>query len=230
MPARILVVEDDVVSRHLLTRLLQTEGHSVVAAAGYHEGAAAVNAENFDLILLDLMFADGDGLELCRRIRSRRRTPIIIITSRGEAEDVVTGLELGADDYVVKPVNVDVLAARVRAHLRRATMLRPGAADDRTTVGDVIVDTALRDAVVGGKPAGLTQKEFELLALLARRSGRAVSREEIAEELFDGEIRSDKILAVYVRRLRQKIERDPDHPELLHTLRGFGYRLGTGGS
>lgn len=228
MPARILIVEDEPVSRHLLTRLLQTEGHSVVSAATYHEGAAAVNAEAFDLILLDLMFADGDGLDLCRRIRSRRRTPIIIITSRGESEDVVTGLELGADDYVVKPVNVDILAARVRAHLRRATMVRSATAEDRTTVGNVIVDSGVRDAIVQGKPAGLTQKEFSLLALLARRAGRAVSRGEILDELFDGELRSEKILAVYIRRLRQKIERDPDHPEILHTLRGFGYRLGAG--
>ncbi|HET8798619.1 MAG TPA: response regulator transcription factor [Thermoanaerobaculia bacterium] len=227
MTARVLVVEDDPVSRHLLTRLLEVEGHRAVAASTYREAVALIDRETFDLVLLDLMLADGDGLALCRRVRQRqRRTPVIIITARGESADVVTGLELGADDYVVKPFHVDVLAARVRAQLRRAAEAR---ADDRgepIRIEGLVIDPAIRDAFVREQRAGLTNKEFELLHLLARRRGRAVPKEEILDHLFEGEVRSEKILAVYIRRLRRKIEADPDRPEFLHTVRGFGYRLG----
>ena len=227
MPRRVLVVEDDAVSRQLLKRLLEVEGHVAETASGYFEAVELLDRQQYDLLLLDLTLEDGDGLNLCRRIRARDQTPIMIITSRGASSDVVTGLELGADDYVVKPFDIDVLTARIRAQLRRASETRRGEAVDQIRLGRLVIDNGIRDAIVEGSPAGLTNKEFELLMLLARSQGRAVAKEEILEHLFEGEVRSEKILAVYIRRLRQKIEMDPDNPTTLHTVRGFGYRLGS---
>src|ERR1019366_6083552 len=186
-----------------------------------------IDRQPYDLILLDLTLGDGDGLTLCRRVRAQYQTPIMIVTSRGASADVVTGLELGADDYVVKPFNIDVLTARIRAQLRRASQTRRGEAVDQLRIGRLVIDNGLRDAIVEGSPAGLTNKEFELLMLLAQSQGRAMAKEAILEHLFEGEVRSEKILAVYIRRLRQKIEPDPDNPTHLHTVRGFGYRLGS---
>jgi len=229
MPRRVLIVEDDAVSRQLLKRLVEIEGDAAEPASGYYEALELIDRQPFDLILLDLTLEDGDGLDLCRHIRARHQTPIMIITSRGASADVVTGLELGADDYVVKPFNIDVLTARIRAQLRRTPETRRGEAVDQIRIGRLVIDNGLRDAIVEGSPAGLTNKEFELLMLLARRLGRAVAKEEILDHLFEGEVRSEKILAVYIRRLRQKIETDPDNPTTLHTVRGFGYRLGSSG-
>lgn len=227
MPRRVLIVEDDAVSRQLLKRIVEIEGHDAETASGYHEAVALIDRQPYDLILLDLTLEDGDGLNLCRHIRARHQTPIMIITSRGATADVVTGLELGADDYVVKPFNIDVLTARIRAQLRRTSETRRSEAVDQIRIGRIVIDNGLRDAIVEGSPAGLTNKEFELLLLLARRQGRAMAKEEILDHLFEGEVRSEKILAVYIRRLRQKIEADPDNPTNLHTVRGFGYRLGS---
>jgi DNA-binding response OmpR family regulator len=227
MASRILVVEDEIVTRRVITQLLQAEGFAAVTAvAGYREASATIDREPFDLYLLDLVLGDGDGLALCRKIRGRSRAPIIMITSLGESADVVAGLELGADDYIVKPFDADILAARVRAALRRSSLNAKDTASEAIELGGIIIDPAIRDAIVDGKQAGLTHKEFELLLLLGRRRGRAVSKEQIAEELFEGESRSEKILAVYVRRLREKIESDPDNPERIRTVRGFGYLAG----
>jgi DNA-binding response OmpR family regulator len=138
----------------------------------------------------------------------------------------VTGLEIGADDYVVKPFEPQELVARVRAQLRRAHELNARSNAGQIRVGTMVVDDSLRDAIVGGRGAGLTQKEYEILRLLAERAGRAVSRDVLVETLWsDDELASDKNVAVYIRRIRQKIERDPDRPEILLTVRGFGYRL-----
>ena len=227
MSRRVLVVEDDAVSRQLLKRIVEIEGHVAETASGYHEAVTLIDRQPYDLILLDLTLGDGDGLTLCRRVRAQYQTPIMIVTSRGASADVVTGLELGADDYVVKPFNIDVLTARIRAQLRRASQTRRGEAVDQLRIGRLVIDNGLRDAIVEGSPAGLTNKEFELLMLLAQSQGRAMAKEAILEHLFEGEVRSEKILAVYIRRLRQKIEPDPDNPTHLHTVRGFGYRLGS---
>ncbi|HEX3067885.1 MAG TPA: response regulator transcription factor [Thermoanaerobaculia bacterium] len=227
MARRVLIVEDDAVSRQLLKRIVEIEGHVAETASGYHEAVALIDRQPYDLILLDLTLEDGDGLNLCRHIRAQHQTPIMIITSRGATADVVTGLELGADDYVVKPFNIDVLTARIRAQLRRASETRRGEAVDQIRIRRLVIDNGLRDAIVEGLPAGLTNKEFELVLLLARNHGRAMAKEEILDHLFEGEVRSEKILAVYIRRLRQKIEADPDNPTTLHTVRGFGYRLGS---
>jgi DNA-binding response OmpR family regulator len=188
------------------------------------EAAAEVGRRGFDLVLLDLGLPDGDGLTLCRRIRERHQMPIVIISTRREIDDRVAGLDTGADDYIVKPYEPREVVARVRAHLRRSRDMN--GQESIIHLGRVVVDVALRDAIVDGRPAGLTQKEFQLLHLLASRAGKAVSRDFLIEQLWaDDELASDKNVAVYIRRIRQKIERDPDEPEILLTMRGFGYRV-----
>ena len=226
MSSRVLIIEDEVVTQHLLARLVESEGHPVSVAQSCAEAEALAMRETYGLILLDLVLGKEDGLVILRRIRARQRAPIVIISGKSDSTDIITGLELGADDYVLKPFDVAVLRARLRSHLRRGSGERPAApAEESIALGNVVVDCGLRDALVDGQPAGLTQKEFQLLLFLARRIGRAVRKEDIEDEIFEGEMRSDKILAVYVRRLREKLEADAQNPRYLHTVRGFGYRL-----
>lgn len=225
MPAVILVIEDDLVTRRLLQEVLERDGCTVTAAGTVAEAMAEVGRRQYDLVLLDLILPDGDGLTVCRRIRARHQMPILIVSTRREIDDRLAGFDHGADDYIVKPFEPREVVARVRAHLRRAREASE-TADLIHLAGRVVVDAALRDAIVDGKPAGLTHKEFQLLHLLATRRGRAVSREFLIEQLWaDDELASDKNVAVYVRRLRSKIERDPDEPEVILTVRGFGYRV-----
>jgi DNA-binding response OmpR family regulator len=185
-----------------------------------------MNRREYDLILLDIMLPDGDGLSACRRIRERHRMPIVILSTKRQLEDRVAGLDTGADDYIVKPFEAPEMIARIRAQLRRAQQLNSDSAPHTIRAGRVVVDAAVQDAVIDGQPAGLTQKEFQLLHLLATRAGKAVSRDYLIEQLWgDDELGSDKNVAVYIRRIRQKIERNPDEPEVLLTVRGFGYRV-----
>lgn len=225
MPPAILVVEDDLLTRRLLQTILEHDGCVVTTVGSAAEAMGEVGRRAYDLVLLDLGLPDGDGLDVCRRMRERHQMPILIVSTRGEIHDRVTGLDTGADDYIVKPFEPLEVVARVRAHLRRAQDLHGKQA--LIHLGRVIVDVALRDAIVDGKPAGLTSKEFQLLHLLASRRGKAVSRDYLIEQLWSGdELASDKNVAVYVRRLRSKIELDPDKPEIVITVRGFGYRTG----
>lgn len=226
MPA-ILVVEDEFLTRRTLQELLQREGFTVSTTGTVAEALGEVNRNAYDLVLLDIMLPDGDGLTACRRIRERHRMPIIILSTKRQLEDRVAGLDTGADDYIVKPFEPLEMIARVRAQLRRAQELSREGGGRVIRVGRLTVDAALQDAIIDGRPAGLTQKEFQLLHLLATRAGKAVSRDFLIEQLWsDDELGSDKNVAVYIRRIRQKIEPDPDAPEMLLTVRGFGYRLG----
>lgn len=222
----ILVVEDELLTRRTVAELLQREGFTVTTAGTVAEALGEVNRNRFDLILLDLVLPDGDGLAACKRIRERHRMPIVILSTRREIEDRVAGLDTGADDYIVKPFEPLEIVARVRAQLRRAQQLSRDGAEKVIRAGRLAVDSELQDATVDGRPAGLTQKEFQLLHLLATRAGKAVSRDFLIEQLWaDDELASDKNVAVYIRRIRQKIERDPEQPEILLTVRGFGYRI-----
>jgi DNA-binding response OmpR family regulator len=223
---RILVVDDEMMIRRLLERSLASEGYGVSTVGSVAEALGEVERRPYDLIILDRLLPDGDGMDACRRIRARYRMPIIMLTTKGQLSDRVEGLGVGADDYLVKPFELDELVARVKAQLRRARDLSADDDTQRIRVGRVTIDPTLRDAVIEGKSVGLTAKEFELLHLLAQRRGRAVSRETIVEELWPDEVpESDKIVAVYMRRLRQKIEQDPDDPKHLQTVRGFGYKF-----
>jgi len=226
MPPAILVVEDELLMRRTLHELLQREGFEVRTVGSIAEAIGEVNRRAYDLILLDLILPDGDGIEVCGRIRERHRMPIVILSTRRQLEDRVAGLETGADDYIVKPFEPAEVVARVRAQLRRAQHLSSRDRHEVIRAGRLTVDPAMQDALVDGNPAGLTQKEFQLLHFLATRAGKAVSRESLIDHLWaEDELGSDKNVAVYIRRIRQKIEKDPDDPEILLTVRGFGYRV-----
>jgi DNA-binding response OmpR family regulator len=223
----ILIVEDELLMRRMISELLQKEGFVVTTAGSVAEAIGEVQRREFDLVLLDIVLPDGDGLAACKRIRERHRMPIVILSTKRQLEDRVLGLETGADDYIVKPFEGPDLLARIRAQLRRAGQL--SSSDTTQTVvrvGNLAVDPSLQDAVVEGREVGLTHKEFQLLHLLASRAGKAVSRDYLIDQLWsEDELGSDKNVAVYIRRIRQKIEKDPDAPEILLTVRGFGYRL-----
>ena len=225
MARSVLVIDDDMLTRRLLERALDAANLSVTTATGYREGDALAAQRPFDVILVDLGLPDGDGLELCARMRARLSTPIIIVTSRGDTEDIVQGLERGADDYITKPFDVRTVVARVNAQLRRASELA-GERREQIRIGELVIDPSRRDVFIDDRPTGLTKKEFDLIELLAKRASRAVSKDALIEHLWgDDADRSEKILAVYIRHVRQKIERDPDEPRYLQTLRGFGYVL-----
>lgn len=222
----ILVVEDELLMRRTLQELLQREEFTVSTVGTIAEAMGEIQRRSYDLILLDLILPDGDGLEACGRIRERYRTPIVILSTRREIEDRVAGLETGADDYIVKPFEPKEMIARVRAQLRRSQQLSSNDGHDVIRTGRLTIDPSVQDALVDGHPAGLTQKEFQLLYFLATRAGKAVSRETLIDHLWsEDELGSDKNVAVYIRRVRQKIEKDPDDPQILLTVRGFGYRV-----
>jgi DNA-binding response OmpR family regulator len=228
MPPAILVVEDELLTRRTLQELLQREGFVVMTAGTVAEATGEVQRRAYDLIVLDIVLPDGDGLAACKRIRERHRMPIVILSTKRQLEDRLAGLETGADDYIVKPFEPREVVARIRAQLRRAQELNSDRATSVIHAGRLVIDPRLQDALIDGKPAGLTQKEFQLLQLLAARAGKAVSRDFLVEQLWsEDELGSDKNVAVYIRRVRQKIERDPDEPEILLTVRGFGYRVAT---
>ena len=222
------MLDDDSVARRLLEASLTAEGFVVHTFGTMSHARAAIAREPYDLYLLDVVLPDGNGLDMCALIRQRSQSPIIVLTVKGDLGDVVTGLEAGADDYVSKPFRMQEVAARVRAQLRRAQR-KNEQAESAIRVGDLIIDRDLRDAVLNGKALRLSPREFEILELLAARGGRSASREAIIESIWGEEEEfSEKILAVYVRRLRCKIEENPDQPRYLQTIRGFGYRLAAG--
>ena len=222
----LLILEDELLTRRTLQSLLEREGFEVTTAGTVAEAAAEIGRRDYDLLLLDLLLPDGDGLALCRRVRTRHQMPIIILSTKRQLEDRVKGLETGADDYIVKPFEPAEVIARVRAQLRRATELSRNDAAEVIRLGPLVVDATLQDALIDGRPAGLTQKEFRLLHLLASRANKAVSRDFLLDQLWaEDELGSDKNVAVYIRRVRQKIEADPDDPKFLLTVRGFGYKV-----
>lgn len=226
MKRRILVVDDEILIRRLLQQTLESEGYSVTTVGSMYEALAEVGRNAFDLIVLDRVLPDGDGMEACRRIRDRYQTPIIMLTAKREVIDRIQGLETGADDYMVKPFDVEELVARVKAQLRRSQDLAGAERSDKIGLGRIVVDPGSRDAAIDGEGVGLTPKEFEMLEFLARRRGRAVSRDEILDNLWEDESPdSDKIVAVYIRRLRKKLEVNPDDPEHILTVRGYGYKV-----
>lgn len=228
---RLLLVDDDRFLLRSIEKLFGTEGYYCKAVSSAAEVRQALSQaapeEPFDLVVLDVGLPDLDGFSLCRQIRARHRMPILLLTARSDSADKVVGLELGADDYLTKPFDPRELLARVRALLRRATEYsQPAERDNRIDLGSVVLDVDARDALRDGTPVGLTDREFELLHLLARHRGKALASEWIFENVwgYDAEL-GMKTLTVYVQRLRRKIEADPAHPRLLVTVRGFGYKL-----
>jgi DNA-binding response OmpR family regulator len=218
----VLVVEDEAAIAEPLLESLEREGFAPLLAASAGEAREQLGAQPPDAVLLDVMLPDGDGRDLCREIRRGSDVPIILVTARGDEVDRVVGLELGADDYVVKPFSASELAARIRAVLRRAR----GAPRELIAVGDVELDGGSRSVRLRGEPLELSPREFDLLELLMRNAGRVVRREAIMDEVWDPNwFGSTKTLDVHVSWLRRKIEPDPAAPVYLSTVRGVGFRF-----
>lgn len=221
-PKRILVVEDDATMVRMLHDNLVYEGFVVECASDGAEALAKARAVRPDLVLLDLMLPTVNGFEICRLLSaSPARIPIIVITARTQGEDKVRGLELGADDYMVKPFALDELLARIRAVLRRS---QP--AVRLLALGNVTIDFARRRASKGSEELALTAREFALLEYLAERAGKVVTRNELLRAVWGyDEIPLTRTVDIFVGRLRRKIERDPHQPKYLRTMHGDGYSL-----
>jgi len=222
---RVLVVDDDLPSVKMTAFLLREEGYEVITA---HDGLTALNLverEAPDLLILDVMMPRLDGLEVCRRLRKQGNIPIIILSAKGETQDRVLGLELGADDYLTKPFEPAELLARVKAVLRRSEAFSLGEATTRLTVSNISLDPMTNQAYLpDGRIVELTPIEFRLLHCLMRNAGRVLSHDLLLNAVwgYDYEGYSNQI-AVYVRRLRAKIEPDPEHPRHIITVRSLGY-------
>jgi DNA-binding response OmpR family regulator len=227
--ARILLVDDEQPIQTLLTYPLRKDGYEVVQATDGEQALERFDEQSFDLVVLDLMLPKVDGLEVCRRLRSRSSVPIIMLTAKSEEIDKVVGLELGADDYITKPFSLREFSSRIKAALRRAEMTRPDetAADEAPLeVGDLRVDFSKRTVRVRGREAQLTYVEFEILSALARSPGRVFTRDMLLSRIWgDSAYRDQRTIDVHIRHLREKIERDPKDPEYLCTVRGVGYRF-----
>ncbi|MEJ3657702.1 response regulator transcription factor [Actinomycetes bacterium KLBMP 9759] len=218
---RVLVVEDDDGVADAVGEALGTHGHAVTRAARAADVWGPLH--DVDVVLLDLGLPDGDGLDVLRMLRRIATVPVIVLTARDAERDVVRGLRLGADDYLVKPVRLRELLARMEAITRRVRSTAKAGANDVVEVGDLRIDLTARRADVGGAEIALTSKEFDILAALARRSGTAVSRQQLLDEVWgDAYLAVSRSLDVHVAALRAKIDR----PGLLATIRGFGFRIG----
>ena len=229
----ILVVEDEESIALPLAAALEREGYATRVTGSAPDAIALAAELQPDLMLLDVMLSDGSGLDVCREVRRFSSLPIIMLTARGDETDRVVGLELGADDYVVKPFSARELVARIRAVLRRIPEDEPppgapppAAAEPPLQVGGMTVDTSMRRATLDGSEIALTRREFDLLALLVRNAGTVVTRERVMDEVWDTNwFGSTKTLDVHVSSLRRKLGDDAVDSRYLHTVRGVGFRF-----
>ncbi len=231
MPDSLLVIEDDLEMGNLLLRMLDRKGFKVELAKDAKTGLQKAYASSPDAVILDVMLPDMDGWEFCTRFREMSDVPLIMLTALGTPTDVVKGLNLGADDYITKPVSVDELAARVRAVLRRFNRL--GSANKEISHRQIITYDYVtiylyrREVTVDGKRVDLTPTEYNLLTVLARHQGRMLSHSFLLSQVWGSEYaQSLDILRLYIKYLRRKIERNPAVPSLIHNERGVGYRFG----
>jgi len=224
MATKLLIVEDETTLRETLAYNLTQEGYQVTQTGNGADALELARADKFDLIVLDIMLPDLDGLSFCRILRREQATPIIMLTARGGEMDRIVGLESGADDYIVKPFSLGEFLARVRAVLRRT----PSASlrTDRLESGDLALDLTARRVSVSGREIKLSHKEFDLLAALVRNKGAVLSRDLLLEQVWGYDhVGDDRTVDVHVRWLREKIEADPSDPQRIVTVRGVGYRF-----
>jgi DNA-binding response OmpR family regulator len=222
----VLLVEDERAITEPLAEALEREGFDPTVAGSAAEAMESAAGREPDLVLLDIGLPDGSGLDVCREIRKGSDVPIIMLTARGSEADRVAGLELGADDYVVKPFSAREVIARVRAVLRRATPAPGGDGADPIRIGDLTLDTARHEARLGDRPLELSRKEFELLRTLMESAGSVLTREALIDEVWDMNwFGSTKTLDVHISGLRRKLDDDPKEPRYIHTVRGVGFRF-----
>ncbi|GAA5163919.1 response regulator transcription factor [Pseudonocardia eucalypti] len=228
----ILVIDDDPTVRDVVGRYLSRAGYQVSASPDGEHGLRAAAARPPDLVVLDLMLPGRSGLEVCTELRAANAdTPVIMLTALGEEEDRVTGLELGADDYVTKPFSPRELVLRVGSVLRRSRdAARPPVGAPALTDGDLAVDESARRATLAGRELALTTREFDLLAFLMHNPGRAFGRPELLERVWGWSFGDQSTVTVHVRRLREKVEPDPTAPRRISTVWGVGYRYDLGGT
>ncbi|WP_022871861.1 MtrAB system response regulator MtrA [Nesterenkonia alba] len=226
MKARILVVDDDEALAEMIGIVLRNDGFEPTFCATGDGALEAFRASDPDLVLLDLMLPGKDGIEVCREIREEADTPVIMLTAKSDTADVVRGLEAGADDYVPKPFKPAELVARVRARLRPSDT--SGKQDSGTlTIGDLTIDVAGHEVRRGDTKIPLTPLEFDLLTTLAKKPAQVWQREQLLEEVWGYRHQADtRLVNVHVQRLRSKVERDPENPEIVQTVRGVGYKAG----
>jgi two-component system, OmpR family, response regulator RegX3 len=222
----ILLVEDERAITEPLAEALEREGFISAVAGTAAEAMAKANGSMPDLVLLDIELPDGSGLDVCRELRRQAEVPIIMLTARGAEADRVAGLELGADDYIVKPFSAREVMARIRAVLRRAAPGDGANGADQITIGDLTLDMARHEARLAGEPMELSRKEFELLRVLMESAGSVITREALIEEVWDMNwFGSTKTLDVHISGLRRKLDDDPKEPRYIHTVRGVGFRF-----
>jgi len=224
---RILIVEDEESIADSIRYNLEREGFLVDVAGDGRRALERFRESPANLVILDLMLPEVSGLDVCRTIRTESSVPIIMVTAKDAEADRVSGLELGADDYVTKPFSMRELISRVRANLRRVRMAEPAAStEDVLQGGPVELDVGRHEASVRGEPVAFPPKEFELLETLLRRKGRLLTRDLLIDEVWGSDYFGDtKTLDVHVKRIRKKIEEDPHNPVHLVTVRGLGYKL-----
>ena len=219
---KILLVEDDAHIVTSLTDFLESEGFSVSAAKGQTDALVLFNSDTFDIVLLDIALADGNGFAVCSAIKSRSNTPVIFLTASGDENSTVAGLDIGADDYIAKPFRPRELISRIKSALRRS-----GGSINSVQLDNVTVDTEKAVVMKNGQEIALSALEYKLLLVFAANRGRMLSRTRLLEEIWDaaGDYVNDNTLTVYIKRIREKIEDDPTNPTIIKTVRGMGYRV-----
>ena len=223
--SRVLLVEDDATVSEIVVRYLAREGFEVFAVGDGYEALARAAAEPPDLVVLDLMLPGLDGFEVCSRLRARTPVPVIMLTARGDEDDRIIGLELGADDYITKPFSPRELVARVKVVLRRSNSPTVVAPAETIVTHELTIDVAGHIVLRAGAIVSLTAREFDLLTFLATRPGRVFRREELLEQVWGYTYGDTATVTVHIRRLREKIEDEPSSPRMLTTVWGVGYRF-----
>ncbi len=218
----ILLVDDDREIAENLTIFLRRQGFQVVAAAGQTEALSVLSAQAIDLVLLDISLAEGNGFALCKAIKSTSAVPVIFLTASADEYSTVAGFDLGADDYIAKPFRPWELVCRIRNVLRLT-----GGSGPAIHLGHILIDTAKGIAARDGKDLNLSALEYRLLMFFLNNRGAALTRAQLLEAIWDvgGDFVNDNTLTVYIKRLREKLEEDPQNPQLIRTVRGIGYRL-----
>lgn len=232
MPKHILIVDDDALLRRSVAFNLEQAGFRTETAGTAEDALAQVRLDPPNLVLLDIGLPGMDGLDALRALRQQINVPVIFVTARRRELDEVLGLELGADDYVTKPFDFDVLLARVKAVLRRSGSAAPTPAETTPlVVGDLVIDQAAHTVTVTGRPVDLAPREFDLLAALAQETGRVISVDALLARVWGAEyVGEPQVVYVHIRWLREKLETDPKHPQRIVTVRGVGYKMQEAGN